>query len=169
VTRRNNSGEVPAGHPRRLYCVAWLLAAATLGVAVVGCGGGDAEGATVSVYVGAPLCAGAKAELASHGATAGHFKIAAHCLAPSERAGGGVDLATDGSNSRRATEDTSSVATLEAPGPANKFTRPILESAGIPLVTSSSGGQGMKRVIEAVEGAGSSGVRESVREALEPS
>jgi hypothetical protein len=147
--------------------VAWVLAAAMLGVAVASCGGGDAEGATVSVYVAAPLCAGAKAELASHGATAGHFKIAARCLAPSAKAGGGVDLATDGSNSRRATEDTSAVATLEAPGPGTKFTRPILESAGIPLVTSASASRGMKRIIEAVEGAGSSGVRESVREALE--
>jgi hypothetical protein len=169
VTRRNNSGEVPAGHPRRLCFVAWLLAAATLGVAVVGCGGGDAEGATLSVYVAASLCAGAKAELSSHGATAGHFKIAVRCLAPSERAGGGVDLATAGSNSRRATEDTSAVATLESPGPGNKFTRPILESAGIPLVTSASGDQGMKRIISAVEGAGSSEVRNSVRETLEPS
>ena len=91
------------------------------------------SGATVIVYVAAPLCAGAKAELASHGATARHFKVAARCLAPSERSGGGVDLATNGANSRRATEDTSAVATLEAPGPGNKFTRSILETAGIPL------------------------------------
>jgi hypothetical protein len=123
----------------------------------------------VSVYVAAPLCAGAKAELASHGTSVGHFKVAARCLASSERAGGGVDLATDGANSRRATEDTSAVATLEAPGAGNKFTRAILESAGIPLVTSSEGRTGMKRIISAVEGAGSSSVRNSVRETLEPS
>ncbi|HEX3736267.1 MAG TPA: hypothetical protein VHV53_01900 [Solirubrobacterales bacterium] len=141
---------------------------AALGLSVAGCGGGDAAGATVSVYVAAQLCAGAKAELASHGATAGHFKVAARCLAPSARAGGGVDLAMAGANSRRATEDSSTVATLEAPGPANKFTRSILEAAGIPLVTAASGRQGMNRIIKAVEGAGSSGVRGSVREALEP-
>jgi hypothetical protein len=123
----------------------------------------------VSVYVAAPLCAGAKAELAAHGATAGHFKVAARCLAPSEKAGGGVDLATNGSNSRRATEDTSAVATLEPPGPGTKFSRAILESAGIPLVTSSSGKSGMKRIVEAVESAGSSNVRESVQKSLEPS
>jgi hypothetical protein len=122
----------------------------------------------VSVYVGASLCKEAKAELASHGENAGHFKISARCLAPSGKAGGGVDLATDGSNSRRATSDTSAVATLEAPGPGTKFTRSILESAGIPLLTSSSGGQAMKQVIEAVEAAGSSGVRSKVRETLEP-
>lgn len=123
----------------------------------------------MSVYVAAPLCAAAKQELASHGATAGHFTIVVRCLAPSERAGGGIDLATDGSNSRRATSDTSAVATLEPPGPGTEFTRPILESAEIPLVTSTSAGRGLSRIIKAVEGAGSSSVRSSVREALEPS
>jgi hypothetical protein len=137
-------------------------------VAVAGCGGGDASGATVSVYVGASLCKAAKGELAAHGASAGHFTIAARCLAPSEKAGGGLDLATDGSNSRRASEDTSAVATVESPGPGNKFTRSILESAGIPLLTSSSGSKAMKQVIEAVESAGSSAVRSKVRETLEP-
>jgi hypothetical protein len=100
---------------------------------------------------------------------AGHFKVAARCLAPSERVGGGVDLATNGSNSRRATEDTSAVATLETPGPGAKFSRAILESAGIPLVTSSSGKSGMKQILEAVENAGTSNVRESVQGTLEPS
>ncbi|HVW47286.1 MAG TPA: hypothetical protein VHA76_09550 [Solirubrobacterales bacterium] len=145
-----------------------VLAALGLGVAIAGCGGGDSAGATVSVYVAAPLCAAAKAELAAHGAAAGNFRIAARCLAPSGRAGAGVDLATDGSNSRRATQDTSAVATVESPGPGNVFTRSILGSAGIPLVTASSGRGGMKRVIEAVESAGSANVRESVAEALEP-
>ncbi|MBS1863182.1 MAG: hypothetical protein JSS68_15900 [Actinobacteria bacterium] len=80
-----------------------------------------------------------------------------------------MNLATDGANSRRATEDSSAVATLEAPGPGNKFTRPILESAGIPLVTSLDGRRGMKLILAAVEGAGSSNVRDAVRETLEPS
>jgi hypothetical protein len=155
------------GRPRGLYCGAAALAAA-LGLVIAGCGGGDASGATVSVYVAAPLCAAAKAELSSHGATAGHFKVAARCLAPSGRAGGGVDLATAGSNSRRATEDTSAVATLEPPGPGTKFTGAILESASIPLVTTPSGQKGMARIIEAIESSGSSNVRESVRETLEP-
>jgi hypothetical protein len=172
MTRRNNSGEVPAGHPRGLPAWAAVtgvtLLVVALGVGVAGCGGGDASGATVSVYVAAPFCAAAKAELAKHGGSAGHFKVAARCLAPSERAGGEVDLATAGSNSRRATEDTSTVATLEPPGPGTKFTRAILESASIPLVTTPSGQKGMARIIEAVESAGSSNVRESVRETLEP-
>jgi hypothetical protein len=122
----------------------------------------------VSVYVAAPLCAAAKQELAGHGAAAGHFTVAVRCLAPSKRPGGGVDLATDGSNSRRATSDTSAVATLEPPGPGAKFTRSILDSAEIPLVTSSSPSKGMQRILSAIEAAGSSDVRGSVREALEP-
>lgn len=146
-----------------------VLVAAAVAVAVAGCGGGGSDGATVSVYVAQPLCAAAKSELSSHGPTAGHFEIAARCLAPSERPGEGVDLAADGANSRRATQDTSTVATLEMPGPGNKFTRSILESAGIPLVTASSGASAMKRVIEAVESAGTGSVRESVRGTLEPS
>ncbi len=184
VTLRNNSREVPAGHPkivplgpiwrfgRRLGAHrggAAALGMLAVGAAVVGCGGGDASGATVNVYVAAQLCAGAKQELAALGGTAGHFTVAVRCLAPSERAGGGVDLAADGANSRRATSDTSAVATLEPPGPGAKFTRAILESAEIPLVTSADARRGMSRILSAVEGAGSSGVRDSVREALEPS
>jgi hypothetical protein len=146
-----------------------VLAVTALGAAVAGCGGSDASGATVSVYVAAPLCAAAKADVAAHAAEAGHFKVAVRCLAPSERAGGGVDLATNGANSRRATEDTSAIATLEPPGPGNKFARAILESAGIPLVISSSAQKGMQRIVAAVESAGSSEVRDQVRETLEPS
>jgi len=120
----------------------------------------------VSVYVAAPLCAAAKGEIAARGASVGHFTVAVRCLAPSERVGGGVDLATDGSNSRRATADSSTVATLEPPGPGAKFTRAILEAAEIPLVTSTSADKGMSRIISAVEAADSSNVRESVSEAL---
>jgi hypothetical protein len=156
-------------HIRGLPLGASLAVAASLGLVVAGCGGGDSSGATVSVYVAAPLCAGAKQELASHGTTAGHFTVAVRCLAPSEKSGGGVDLATDGSNSRRATADSSAVATLEPPGPGAKFTRAILESAEIPLVTSASPTKGMKRILAAIEASGSSSVRGSVQDALEPS
>jgi hypothetical protein len=163
------AGRFVQGHPRGLRRVATVLAIAGLGAGVAACGGGDAAGATVTVYVAKPLCHGAQTELGAHGGTAGNFQVLIRCLAPSERAGGGVDLATNGSNSRRATEDTRSIATLEPPGPGNKFARAILESAGVPLVTSTSGETGMSRIIKAVEGAGSSNVRDSVRETLEPS
>jgi hypothetical protein len=146
-----------------------VLLVAAVGVFASGCGGGDAKGAAVSVYVAKPLCRGAQAELGAHGGTAGNFQVLIRCLAPTERGGGGVDLATNGANSRRATEDTSAVATLEPPNAGAEFSHAILESAGIPLLTTSDGRAGMKRVIAAVEGAGSSEVRDSVREALEPS
>ena len=149
--------------------VAAVLLLAALGLGVASCGGGDAAGAAVTVYVAKPLCRGAQTELGAHGGTAGNFQVLIRCLAPDERAGGGVDLATNGANARRATEDTRAVATLEPPGPGNKFAHAILESAGIPLVTSSSGGQGMKRIVQAVEDAGTSNVRESVQSSLEPS
>jgi hypothetical protein len=123
----------------------------------------------VDVYVGASLCGAAKSELGSHGPEAGHFTVAVKCLAGSEKAGGGTELATVGSNARLATEDTSSVAMLEGPGASNKFARPILESANVPLLVAPSGRAGMRRVLEAVEGAGGSDVRGSVQEALEPS
>jgi hypothetical protein len=139
------------------------------GLVIAGCGGGDASGATVSVYVAAPLCKAAKADLASRGAGVGQFTVAVRCLAPSERGAGGTDLAANGANSRRATEDTSAVATLEPPGPGTKFSRPILESAGIPLVTSPDAARGMARILSAVESAGDSNVRESVQGTLEPS
>jgi hypothetical protein len=168
MTRRKNCGVVRAVNPRGLLRAGVLLGMA-LGLLVAGCGGGDASGAAVSVYVAKPLCHGAQTELGAHGGTAGNFQVLIRCLAPEERPGGGVDLATNGSNSRRATQDTSSVATLEPPGPGTKFSRSILASAGVPLVISTSGQKGMTRIITAVESAGSSEVRDKVREALEPS
>jgi hypothetical protein len=169
MTRRNNSGEVSSSHARGLPLVALAATGLLAGGVLAGCGGGDASGATVSVYVAAPLCAAAKQDLASHGATAGHFTVAVRCLASSEKGGGGTDLAVDGANSRQATQDTSTVATLEPPGPGTKFTRAILESAGIPLVTSADAERGIARILEAVESAGDSNVRESVQGTLEPS
>lgn len=153
-----------------------VLLCSLLAAALAGCGGGDARGANVTVYVGAALCRAAKADLAGAAGKAGNFAVTAVCL-PAARvvASAGAqpnartDLATAGANARRATEDTSAVALLEAPGQAAKFTRPILESAGIPLVTSPSGEKAMRRTLAAIEEAGSSSVRDGVREALEPS
>jgi hypothetical protein len=168
MTRRNNCGDVPPSHTRGLLLAMLAAAALLAAVALAGCGGGDASGAEVNVYVAAPLCGAAKARLASHGSSVGHFTVAVQCLASDEHAGGGTDLAANGANSRRATSDTSAVATLEPPGPGTKFSRPILESAGIPLVTSATAGKGMSRILTAVEEAGDSNVRESVEKSLEP-
>jgi hypothetical protein len=147
---------------RRLpaLCVsALLLAVAALGV---GCGeGGVGGGATVSVYVAAPLCKEAKSALQKAGGKADDLEVQALCLASVE-SGGGVDLAVAGANARRATEDSSSVAYLEGPGPAAKFSQSIVEAAGIAWLETSSGATAMRRVLEALEERGSASPREAV-------
>jgi hypothetical protein len=164
------------GRRRAAVAVLVLLCLSALVAAVAGCGGGDAKGATVTVYVGASLCPAAKAERAGAGGRAGDFRVGAVCLPATEvpgaagaGAGARTDLATAGANARRATEDTSAVALLEPPGRTSKFTAPILETAGVPLVISSSGKAAMQRTLTAIEEAGSSSVRDGVREALETS
>ena len=152
---------------------AWRKAMATaacvsLMVGVAGCGGeeGVAEDATVTAYVAAPLCAGAKRELASQGGQAGELRVRAVCL-PEARSHAKLNLATLGANARRATEDSTTVAYLEAPDPAAaRFTRPILETAEVPWIAGSSGKATMTRLLELVEAAGSGSLRQSLREEL---
>ncbi len=56
------------------------------------------------------------------------------------RSRGKLNLATLGANARRATEDSTTVAYLEASDPrAARFTHPILETAEIPWISGSSG------------------------------
>jgi hypothetical protein len=124
-----------------------------------------AKGAAVTAYVSAPLCAGAKQELAREGGKAGDVRVRAVCLS-SARRGRQLDLATLGANARRATEDSTTVAYLEAPGRANRFSDPILESAGIAWIHTSSGKIAMARLLHAVQEADSGSLRESLREAL---
>jgi hypothetical protein len=119
----------------------------------------------VTAYVGAPLCAGAKQELARVGGRAGDVRVRAVCLS-SARRGERLLLATVGANTRRATEDSTTVALLEAPGRANRFSDPILESAEIAWIHASSGETAMARLLHAVREANSSSLRQSVRESL---
>jgi hypothetical protein len=142
------------------------VACALLGASGCGEGGGVADGATVTAYVEAPLCAGARQELTREGAHVDAVRVSAVCL-PNARTGTRLDLATVGANARRASEDSTSVAYLEARDPAaNRFSRPILESAGIGQISSSSGEAAMRQVLHAVAGANSSSLRDSVFEAL---
>jgi hypothetical protein len=136
-------------------------------VAAAGCGGesGLAAGASVVAYVEAPLCAGAKRELAKRDGRAGEVPVRAVCLAPAA-AGAGVDLATIGANARRATQDSGSVAYLEEPARPS-FSRPIVESAGIAVLRDRSGAAAMERLLSAIRDSSTTGsLRESVREAL---
>jgi hypothetical protein len=144
------------------------LAAAGIALGGVGCGGdeGVAAGATVRVYVGADLCQGARGELADQGREAGDVEVKVVCLAPTGRPGS-LDLATIGANARRATQDSSTIAYVESRGPANSFARTIVEEAGISYVLDPSGSSATKRILKAVEEAGSGSLRGEVREALE--
>jgi hypothetical protein len=151
---------------RRLpaLCVSALLVAlAALGV---GCGeGGVGSGATASVYVAASLCDEAQRELRKAGGEVEDLKVRVICLSPTESKER-LDLAIAGANARRATEDSTAVAYLEAPGPAARFTRPIVEAANIAWIETTSSASATHRVLKALSKRGSSSPRDKVRESL---
>jgi hypothetical protein len=127
-----------------------------LALLAAGCGGGGASaGATVSVYAAAPLCAEAQDAVGGAGAKAADLRVRVVCLPPVER-GAEADLSTSGRNARRATEDSTSVAFLEAPGRAAGFSRSIVEAAGVAWIETSSGSTAMRRIRAALEGDASS-------------
>jgi hypothetical protein len=121
-------------------------------VALAGCGEGEAAGgATVSVYVAAPLCS----EAQSQEGRVDDLEVRVVCL-PARAEGGGTDLAAAGADARRATEDSTTVAFLEVPGPAARFSQSIVRAADIAWVKTSSGATAMRHVLRALEGDGSS-------------
>jgi hypothetical protein len=129
---------------------------------LAGCGeGGAASGATVSVYVAAPLCREVRSELTGTGEKAGDLRVRAVCL-PEIARGGHNDLAIAGRNARRATEDSTAVAYLEVPGSAAKFTESMVESANIAWLEASSGSAAMRRVLRTLEDRGSESPRAAV-------
>ncbi len=161
---------------------AWALVPVNLALALgaIGCGagGGVAGNATVSVYVSAPLhgaeakagrgaCAGARAELARGGGRAGDVRVRVICL---DDSGGGQRwrLAAVGADARRAAEDSTTVAYVAAIDPvAARFSRPVVEAAGIAQVSGASGRLAMARVLKAIREAGGAGqLRETVAKAL---
>ncbi|HEY5815175.1 MAG TPA: hypothetical protein VIS95_02425 [Solirubrobacterales bacterium] len=126
-------------------------ALAAVGVLLVGAGcgegGGVADGATMTVYVVEPLCAGAERELARAGAQAGDVRVRVSCL-PSAESNGRLDLATIGANARRATEDSSAIAYIgERTKAATRFSEPILQAAGIRQFSDMSGTQAMRSLL----------------------
>jgi hypothetical protein len=137
---------------------------------LAGCGEASevSEGAAVSAYVAAPLCVEAKKELARDGGQAGDVRVEVVCL-PSTESPKGLDLAQIGANARRATEDSTAIAYIGEPTKsASRFSEPILEEAGIAQLPQSSGSAAMRKLLQAVDEAGSSGsLRESVNAALE--
>jgi hypothetical protein len=137
--------------------------------ALAGCGGaeGVSEGATVSVYAVAPSCAGARRALARHGDKAGEARVRLVCLSDSEH-GKGWTLAAVSANARRAAEDSTTVAYIADRNPtAAKFSRSILEAAGITQLAGQSGATEMRQLLTTIEEAGaSSNLRESVNKSL---
>lgn len=134
-----------------------------------GCGGGEgvAKGAAVTAYVVPPLCAEASRELAQNRGRAGDLRVKAVCL-PKVESGGRLKLAVVGANARRATEDSTGIAFLEAPGRAGSFSHPVLETAEVPWIVTSSGKAAMAELLKAIEHAGGSGsLRASLAETLE--
>jgi hypothetical protein len=136
-----------------------------LSAVFTGCGeGGVSNGATVSVYVAKPLCAGAEGELAKEGKRVGDVLVRIVCLPPVQLRGR-ANLATAGANARRATGDSTTVAFFEASGPTAKFTESIVKAADIAWVETSDGATAMRSVLHALAD-NSNSPRSSVREAL---
>jgi hypothetical protein len=138
--------------------IACLLAV----VLVSGCGEeGAAAGATVRIYVSAPLhgaegaegrqlCAGAREEAARSGGKVGDLKLEVVCLDAAGKAGPWT-LAQVGANARRATEDSTAVAYVGEPDPrARKQSRPIVAAAEIAEIGGVSGQEAVAEVVAAI-------------------
>ncbi len=133
-------------------------------LSLAGCGGSSevGAGASVAVYVSRPLCAGARSELGRSGSEAGGVRVRVICLADAEAKPGRLDLARAGAEARRATEDSTSVAFVQAPGPEVRFTRPILAEADIALFVETSGARAIARVLGALDERGEDSPREAL-------
>jgi hypothetical protein len=138
--------------------IACLLAV----VLVSGCGEeGAAAGATVRIYLSAPLhggeapagrklCAGARGEASRSGGKVGGLKLEVVCLDAAGK-GGRWTLAQVGANARRATEDSTAVAYVGEPDPrARKQSRPIVAAAEIAEIGGVSGEEAVAEVIAAI-------------------
>jgi hypothetical protein len=149
-----------------------LLATGLLALAS-GCGEeGAAAGATVRVYVSAPLrgpearagrrlCHEAR-EQAKPGKGGERHELQVVCLDASGD-GGGWTLAQVGANARRATEDSATVAYIGEPeAAARKQSRPIIEAAGIAELGGLSGREAVAKVERAMEEGDASQPRDAV-------
>lgn len=155
-----------------------LLLAAVLVVGASGCGDEGAEaGATVSVYVSAPLggaeaatgrrlCAEAREEAERRGNRAGDLKLRIVCL-DAAGSGGHWTLARVGANTRRATEDSTTVAYVGEPDPkARRQSRPIVAAAGIAAVGGAGGREAISEVLAAIREDDGGDPRDAVFDAL---
>jgi dihydroxyacetone kinase len=121
----------------------------------------------VSVYVSAPLCAGAKQELARNDGRAGDFRVRAICAYDTGNADRST-LAAIGAAARSATEDSSSIAYIGTTDlVAMRFSEPILDEADISRISADSGEASMARLLRALQRTDDSGsLRESLADEL---
>ena len=146
---------------------ALLLAMLTL--IASGCGEeGAQEGAELTVYVSAPgqrLCEEAQAE-AQGKRTTGDHTLRVVCLSTGSKDGG--TLAKVGSNARRATADSTTVAYVgESDRETRKQSQPILASAEIGQMGELNGREAIKAVIAAIDEGDSDDPRAAVYDAIE--
>jgi hypothetical protein len=160
---------------RRALAALLLAAVAAVGS---GCGeeGGAEEGATVTVYVSAPL-QGAKGETgrrlcgeareqAAQGKGDEDLDLRVVCL-DAAGADGAWTLAQVGENARRATEDSTAVAYLGEPElEARRQSRPILEAAGIAQIGELRGREAIAQVQAALRESDSGDPRDAVFDAI---
>jgi hypothetical protein len=155
-----------------------LLLAALAGSALLGCGeGGARSGATVSVYVSAPLrgveggagrrlCDEAR-EQATQGKGEDELRLRVICL-DAVGDGGGWTLAKVGSNARRATEDSTTVAYMGEPDPkARQQSQPIVEAAEIAELGGMTGREAIAQVTAAIRAGDEAEPRQAVFDAVE--
>jgi len=159
---------------KRSWAAALIL---SLSLAACGPTEGVSSGATVTVYLSAPmrgagggvgreLCTSARKALSQANGEAGDLNVRLRCLDAGDPTGTWA-LAAVGANARRATEDSTAVAYIAEPDPrARRQSRPILEEAEIAEVTASSGATAMRRILRAIEESDSSSLRESVSNSL---
>jgi branched-chain amino acid transport system substrate-binding protein len=155
---------------------ALLLVALAAGA--VGCGEEGAEsGATVRVYLSAPLrgdeadvgrrlCDEARAQ-AAQGRGAEDLQLRVVCL-DATGADGRWTLATVGGNARRAIEDSTTIAYIGEPDPkARRQSRPIVEAAEIAELGGVPGREAITRIAAALRDGDETEPRQAVFDALE--
>ncbi len=162
---------------RRSRAAAAVAAALALSIAACGTETGVSSGATVSVYLSAPmqgpeaqrgqqLCAEARRTLTRAGGKAGDLRVRVLCLDASGPAGPWT-LARVGANARQAVEDSTTVAYIAEPAlEARRQSRPIVEEAGIAEIHASSGSSVMQQILNAIQESDSASLRESVSDSL---
>jgi len=144
---------------------------------LLGCGEeGAEEGATLTVYVSAPLrgteaeggrllCDEAR-EQAAQGEGKDDFELRIVCLDASGPDGRWT-LAKVGSNARRAAEDSTTVAYVGEPDPAaRRQSRPIVDAAEIAELGGTNGREAIARVVAVLREDDSSDPRAAVFDAL---